>query len=769
MAYGNNPWRIEETGLLEKHGVAETIFSQGNGYLGIRGSFEEGTYAAIKGHVEGTYLNGFYESAVIRYPEIVCGLPEKNETMLNVTAAKEIAIFCDGKRLLAQPDCVGEMCRSLDLCTGIVARSYTWSSGNTVVQYRSKRLVSFKRVNICAEQITLVPQSGAIELEIKSILDGAVRNQECTDDPRIGSGLCNEVLTIDDLSVKGGHAYIVQSTQNSGMTLACATATVVEGAAGVLHAVANGTRAENRAAFRAECQKPVTITKYIAYQDTRYCPKERLVQAVSELCEQAGYAGFDCLCAEQETYLSDFWAGCDLSVQGEDIVSQGLRYNLFSLLQAVGKDGICSIGAKGLTGEGYEGHYFWDTEAYILPVFVYIRPDIARNLIRYRHDILDSAKECACACGCERGVLFPWRTIDGPECSTYFMAGTAQYHINADVALAVFRYYNATRDDDFLMEYGAELLFQTAQFWMEIGFFSEEKDGRFCINCATGPDEYTVMTNNNCYTNAMAAFNLQYAAWVYAYLQVNKLVEMAALCKRLGLKTKEVSGWRNAAENMYLPYDEKEDLFLQDDEFYARKPWDFGHVPKENYPLLLHYHPLFIYRHRVCKQADTLLAMLQLPANFTMHQKDVAYRVYDELTTHDSSLSKSIFGIIAAEIGKTQDAYGFFMDTVRDDLDDMHGNTADGLHIANMAGSWLGLVQGFGGMREQAGTLAFAPVIPQQWQGYTFRLQYCDCLFEVSVEQDGVTYRWLGGEAVQLLHRGERFVIGPDTAQFHRA
>lgn len=763
MDFGKDIWKLKEEKLPKQYALSETLFAQGNGYIGIRGSFEEGTPDSYGDHVSGTYLNGFYESAVIRYPEIAYGFPEKSQTMLNVTSAQDFMVYADGKRVWACSEATGGYYRYLDLKRGLVTRGYDWEMG--AVSYTSSRIVSFTHQNICAVRVEITPGGWGQKLEIHSILDGGVRNQECGDDPRTGSGLIGKVLETEELFVKEHLACMRQRTKDSGLHVACAVLVTAEGGSLNRRAVTD----EEKASFiitTDSSDSKIIITKYIAYQDSRYCETEHLTAQVEEMAREAEQIGWEELCREQEAYLSKFWDRSSVSVEGDAYLTQGLNYNLYSLLQSAGRDGRCNIGAKGLTGEGYEGHYFWDTEAYLMPVFIYTCPEVARELLVYRYSILEQARACARACGHERGILFPWRTIDGRECSTYFLAGTAQYHINADVALAVFRYFDATEDMDFMERYGAEILFETAEFWLDIGFYNENKGKRFCIDCATGPDEYTVMNNNNLYTNVMAGFNLRFAAEIYTEMEKNSPGVLERLRQKMGLTESAWQQWKRAAEQMYLPYDEQNGLYLQDDGFYDRKPWDFEHVPKENYPLLLHYHPLYIYRHRVCKQADTVLAMLQQPELFTAKEKENAYDVYNRITTHDSSLSKSVFGILAAEIGRTEEAYEFLADSIRADLDNMHGNTQDGLHMANMAGSWLGLVQGFGGMRTERGTLGFHPTLPSAWSGYHITVNYRGCRLRLEVTDQEVTYRWLEGKGIHIFHRDTPVTLSREHMEY---
>nr|WP_308936756.1 glycosyl hydrolase family 65 protein [Duganella sp. SG902] len=467
----------------------------------------------------------------------------------------------------------------------------------------------------------------------------------------------------------------------------------------------------------------------------------------------AAAAGFDGLRLAQEQYLADFWQQADVQIAGDDALQQGMHFNQFHLLQSVGRDGKTNISAKGVTGEGYEGHYFWDTEIYIFPFFLYSKPEIARKLLEYRYAGLPKARERARQMSHERGALYPWRTIAGDECSAYFPAGTAQYHINADIAYSIKMYMEATDDQEYLVKAGAEIVMETARIWTGIG--SYDRDGRFCINQVTGPDEYTALVNNNYYTNAMARMHLNFAASIAEQLQAQAPSEFARIAAAMALDAGEPAEWRRAASLMHLPYDSALQIHAQDDSFLSKKVWDFANTPKENYPLLLNYHPMVIYRHQVCKQADVVLALLLLSDQFSLEDKRRDFDYYEAVTTHDSSLSSCIFGIIAAEVGYQDKAYHYFMETARLDLDDTHGNTHYGVHTAAMAGTWLGVAYGFAGMRVEGGALRFAPQLPKQWRHYTFKIHFRGALLEVHVEAGRVEYRLLQGEALELSHGGE--------------
>lgn len=755
-----DPWCIRQTGFdTGSHFLHETLFALGNGYIGLRGTHEEGYAGPAGTSLDGTYLNGFYESEPIVYPEAAFGLAKTNQFMLNVPNAKGIALWLDGEPVDLLQGRLDSYERSLDFRTGILLRSLEWTapSGKRVA-IRSRRLVSFAHKHLFAIDYEVTPLNFSGTLRLLSQVDGAVKNLEAGDDPRIGSAVSGPALVQTGLEQDERFSAIVQHTHNSGFTLVSAISSTVH-ADGALRA---GRLQEGQAAgqwFELDAQQgqAVKLTKFGCYFSSRDYPEAELMARSREALAQAGAAGFEALCAQQAQYLTDFWSQADVEIAGDDALQQGMRFNQFHLLQSVGRDGKTNIAAKGVTGEGYEGHYFWDTEIYIFPFFLYSKPEIARKLLEYRYSGLEKARERARQMSHAKGALYPWRTIAGDECSAYFPAGTAQYHINADIAYSIKLYYEATGDLAYMAQAGAEIVLETARIWLGIG--SYDRQGRFCINEVTGPDEYTALVNNNYYTNAMAQMHLRFAAQMADTIRAERPADFARIALATALDDGEPAEWRRAADAMTLPYDAALGIHEQDDSFLSKKVWDFAGTPKENYPLLLNYHPMVIYRHQVCKQADVVLALLLLPDQFTLADKKRDFDYYEAVTTHDSSLSSCIFSIVASEVGYHDKAYDYFMETARLDLDDTHGNTHYGVHTAAMAGTWMGVAYGFAGMRASDGALRFAPTLPKQWQHYQFKIHIQGALLQVRVERTHAEYTLLQGESLGFTHRGERIAL----------
>ena len=464
---------------------------------------------------------------------------------------------------------------------------------------------------------------------------------------------------------------------------------------------------------------------------------------------------------KQINFLNDYWKDVDIEIKGDKCLQQAMRFNAFHLLQSTGRDGFSNVPAKGLTGEFYEGHYFWDTETYIVPFYLYNRPEMAKKLLMYRYNILEKAKINARRVKLD-GALYPWRTINGYEASGFFMGSTVQYHIDADIAYAIYQYVTATDDYQFLYNAGAEILVETARMWYSLGSYIDLRDGAFCFNEVCGPDEYKPGVNNNCYNNYMAKFNLEYALQVIDMMKDDAGDMYKELKEKVELREHELVEWKKAAENIYLPYNEKLGINPQDDSFINKNPINIDDIPDEELPLVKNWHPLTIWRYQVIKQADVILLMLLLGDKFSLEQKRANYDYYEPKTTHDSSLSPAVYSIIASEIGYYDDAYDYFNQIARLDLDDYNENTYQGVHTAGMGSAWMTMVYGFAGMRNYNGILHFNPYLPDEWDSYKFSIKFKGREILVEVKEDGVHYKLSSGDEIEIKHMGESLKVYED-------
>ena len=748
--FAYEPWTVTENGFSpENLREAESAFALANGLIGMRGNLEEVT-AGGADTIQGTFINGVFDQEPIIYGEAAYGYAKNHETICNVMDAKSLILTANGERLdMGRSNVTGHL-RVLDMRRGTLHRSFVWhTASGAVLQVSMERIVSLNRQNLAAAKLRINCTSGSTRIEIDSPIMPAQIAAGDPNDPRNAGGKDRSLKTGQRRS-EGDRISMQQFTKNSGLAICCAVSHSLSEGEGSVWEEGDGIT------WRAQCLlsagSSLDLEKHIVYTYGKDYEAMQLLDKAETECMNA--PTFAVLEAEQREYLDAFWEGAGMSIEGDDALLQGLRFNLFHILQSAGRDGLRSVCAKGLSGEGYEGHYFWDTEAYILPVLLHTQPEIARRLLEYRYSILPNARARARELGHEKGALYPWRTIDGEECSAYFPAGTAQYHIDGDIAHAVAEYYYATLDMDFMAECGTEMLVETARFFYDLGFFSEAKDGRFVINCVTGPDEYNVLVNNNTYTNRIAAETMRNAAKFIHLLEKKCPEKYKSLCEAIGYDPEEAADWEKAADLMYYPAP-KGGIYPQDDDFLMRKPWPLESIPADKRPLLIHYHGLTIYRHMICKQADLVLAMVQFGGFYTKEEKKQNFAFYDRVTTHDSSLSMAVFSILASEIGEKEKAYDYFMSSARLDLDDMQHNSKDGLHLANMAGTWNCMVKGFGGMRFEGDTIGFHPVCPEQWKGYSFRVIFRGRTIEVSVSPDGAEYKLLSGEPIEILADGE--------------
>jgi alpha,alpha-trehalose phosphorylase len=765
--YPADPWRIVESRFTSRHeGRAETIFSLSNGFLGIRGTFEEGRPSLSP----ATLVNAFHETWPIEYAEEAYGLARTGQTIVNVPDATVIALYVDDEPLFLPVARIREYERVLDMRTGVLVRELLWSTpAGKHVCIRSRRMVSLehRHLAVMTYEVTVLNHSAPITLVSKVVnRQDAIPEDEVPgrpSDPRLARSFSHRVLNGDLVEAEDGRILLGYRTTNSRMTLGM----------GVEHVVETETDADiqvtadqdlSRFVLTAHAQPgvPIRLAKYVTYQRSRSQPPRELVDRCRRTLHRAVGDGVDALLAAQRENLDRFWDRADVRVSASDEperTQQAVRWNLFQLAQATWRAEGEGVSAKGLTGQAYDGHYFWDTEIFVLPFLAYTRPRIARNLLRFRYSMLDQARQRARKLS-QRGALYPWRTINGEEASAYYQAGTAQYHIDADIAYAIRKYVDVRDDPGFLVEVGAEILVETARLWEDLGFYGD--DGEFHIHGVTGPDEYTTVVNDNTFTNLMARLNLNYAASAVRRLEAERPADYRALVQDVGLEPGEVESWERAAAAMHVPYDEERGVHPQDDGFLDREPWDLEQTPRSHFPLLLHYHPLVIYRHQVLKQADVVQAMFLLGNEFTLEQKRRNFYYYDPRTTGDSSLSAGIQSIMAAEIGDEEKALEYFTYANLMDLGDVAGNVSDGVHVACTGAVWQALVFGFGGVRDFDGHLRIDPRLPRAWEALEFSLRFQDRQLRISLRHDTERFLLEEGKPLKVRIRGQECELRAD-------
>ncbi|MER5266218.1 glycosyl hydrolase family 65 protein [Actinosynnema sp. NPDC002837] len=724
----------------------ESVFALSNGHLGLRGTLDEGEPRGLP----GTYLNGFYEEHALPYGESGYGYPEAGETVVNVTDGKVIRLLVEDEPLDMRYGRAHAHQRELDFRTGTLRRCTEWESPTgRRVTVRSERLVSLTQRAVAAIHYEVVPAED-LQLVVQSDLLANEPVENEGDDPRVAAAL-NEPLVADFAHAEDYRAVLAHHARNSGLRMAAAMDHELDVEDGVRTEIrAEGDLARFTAAVDVPAGGRLRLVKYLGYgwSAQRSVPALRAqVEAALAGARQTGWEG---LLTEQRRFLDDFWEVADIELHGDDELQQALRFALFHIMQAAVRGETRAIPGKGLTGPGYDGHAFWDTEMFVLPVLAYTVPEAARDALRWRHSTLGKARERARVLG-QLGAAFPWRSISGAECSAYWPASTAAFHVNGDVAHAVAQYVNATDDRAFERECGAEILVETARLWTSLGH--HDQHGGFRIDGVTGPDEYSAVVDNNVYTNLIAQKNLRGAA--------DACDRCPDVVERLEVTADEVRGWREAADKMLVPFDELLDVHQQNEGFTSHAEWDFEATDPDEYPLLLNRPYFDLYRKQVVKQADLVLAMHVRGDAFTPAQKARNFAYYEPRTVRDSSLSAGTQAVLAAEVGAVRLAYDYLAEAAFTDLHDLHRNVHNGLHMASLAGAWIALVAGFGGMRDHDGELAFAPRLPPGLTRMAFRMSFRGTRLAVEVEEGSVTYRIVAGDTLRASHHGEPIVVQP--------
>jgi alpha,alpha-trehalose phosphorylase len=746
------PWCLREPRLdLDVLPDTEAVLTVANGSLGVRGTLDEGEPVGMP----GTYLAGVHELRTMVYTETAAGDPESTETLVDTIDGTAVRILVDGHPLDVRTGELQHHERVLDFRAGTLRRELRWRSpAGRTVEVASTRLVSLDQRGVLALRYTVRAVERPVEVVVAS---GLVANAQQPHLPTHPSAddLLRHPLDGQEHDADGPRLTLVHRTLRTGLLVGATAFHDVTFSDQVADVECHGEAAPDHARFSVrvtlEPGQEITVAKLVAYawSDTRELPALR--DELSGALTVARHEGFDGLAARQRAILDEFWEGADVEVEGDPELQQAVRFALFQLLQATARAEGRAIAGKALTGTGYEGHAFWDTETFVLQVMTAVRPEVSRHALGWRHATLAQARDRARALDLA-GAAFPWRTITGAECSGYWPAGTAAFHVNADVADAVLRYVDATGDEAFAREAGVELLVETARLWCALGHWG--RDGHFHVHGVTGPDEYSALGDDNVYTNLMMQRNLRgAAAWVRRHPEAAEPLEVT---------TDEVAEWERAAGAVHVPYDEELGVHPQSAGFTTRPRWDFAATPDDRYPLHSHYPYVQLYRKQVVKQADLVLALFLRGDAFTDEEKlrDVAY--YEEITVRDSSLSACCQAILAAEVGLPQLAHEYVVESALADIRDPEHDSSDGLHVAALAGTWLALVCGFGGLRHTYpdgdgadGALSFRPVLPEELPRLRYRVRFRGRLLRVTVEHGSATYDLLRGDPLTVRHEHE--------------
>ncbi|EAP98008.1 trehalose phosphorylase [Janibacter sp. HTCC2649] len=730
-------WALTETRFnADDLGVTESLFSVGNGYLGLRGNYEESRDA----HVDGSYINGFHETWPITHAEEAYGFARVGQTIVNIPDAKVIRLYVNDEPLQLSTADLLDYNRTLDFRTGVLSRTLLWRTpSGTRVEVKSTRMVSLsqRHLAVMTFEVTLLDGNGPVQISSQVLnrqdlpKEGPEAKKGGIADPRKAEAFRGRVLLpkVSEGDLETGRLWLGYQCADSGMTLGLVTDHTLE-TANPYRATVHTDDDSVKMIYRIQAQQgtPITLTKLVSAHTADSVPPRELLDRCERTLDRVTEEGLQHQYAEQRSWLDGFWQRADIEIPGHPAIQQATRWNLLALAQASARAETYGIPAKGVTGSGYGGHYFWDTEIYVMPFLTYTMPYAARNAMRFRLSLLDSARTRAGELS-QKGALFPWRTINGHEASAYYAAGTAQYHIDADIAYALSQYVGATGDTEFLDREAVDIFVETARLWADLGFWRmhPNKERTFHIHGVTGPDEYTAVVNDNLYTNVLARFNLRRAVEAVEALAEGDPAAYAQMVRRTDLEADEITEWSDCAKGMFIPFDEHLGIHPQDDHFLEREMWDLANTPSSVRPLLLHHHPLVIYRFQVLKQADVVLALFLQGEDFTPEEKLADFEYYDPITTGDSTLSAVVQSIIAAEVGYQDLAYRYFLAALFVDLADRHSNTADGVHVASTGGVWSALVSGFGGFRdlgsdEHEGQFTIDPRLPVGWESLTYRL-----------------------------------------------
>jgi alpha,alpha-trehalose phosphorylase len=742
-AFGVEPWGLTETTLdLGTLAQTESVFALSNGHIGWRGNLDEGEPHGLP----GSYLNGLYEARPLPYSEAQYGLPESGQTIINITNGKLIRLFVDDEPFDVRYGQLRSHQRRLDFRAGVLTRQAEWTSpAGAQARISSTRLVSFTQRAVAAISYEVEPLEGQRRIAVQSELLANEQLPASDGDPRETAVLKN-VLQSEHTIARDSFILAVHRTARSGLRVGAAMDHLVDAPTNVL--VESHTHRDGGMVTASAVLEPgqrLTVTKFVAYAWSAERTEDAISAQVIAALTAAKQSGWDGLVSEQRAYLDDFWNRADVAIDGDEEVQQAVRFALFHVLQAGARAENRAIPAKGLTGPGYDGHAFWDTETFVLPMLTVTAPEAAASALRWRHSTLPTAMRRAQQLGFQ-GSAFPWRTITGEECSGYWPAGIAAFHINADIADAAVRYANLTSDEEFEQHEGMDLLTHTARLWRSLGH--HDAVGRFHVDGVTGPDEYSAVADNNIYTNLMAQQNLTAAADA-----AEKYPDRA---RELGISPEESAAWRDAAAAMVIPYDDALGVHSQAEAFTRHQVWDFEHTPASDYPLMLSHPYVDLYRKQVVKQADLVLAMHMCSDAFTAEQKSRNFDYYEALTVRDSSLSACTQAVIAAEVGQMDLAFDYLGEAALIDLLDLEHNTRDGLHIAALAGTWIGLVSGFGGMRYKAGTASFKPRLAEGMARLAFNVYIRSSRLNVEVTRSAAHYLLADGEPMEIVHYDKR-------------
>jgi maltose phosphorylase len=747
-----DPWRIVEKGFHKEQGkVSESLFCLSNENIGFRGSFEE-TYSGDT--LQGAYFNGLYEEHV-QDMSGYRGISNRLCFMVNCPHALKLEISVGAQELDLAHAAIEEFQRELDFKTGLLTRTFVWKlPDGRVTRFSFRRTVDMVSRERVHQQVQVTPLnwSGAVSIRFLVVAEPIHKSQKKTYWSTQASG------------GEGNTRWLVSRTTQTKMPLFTAHAVFPE-AGTSLEPVPSEHAWDLSYTVNVEEGKTASVHRTWLGDSSRD-PNESNASAQArglELLAQVE-AGFAAAAKKTSDYWAEIWKSVDIAIEGDPVNQQGIRFSMFQLLQCYsGAVPGSNIGAKGLTGEAYNGNAFWDTETYCLPFYLFTNAQAARGLIEYRHATLPQAIERAKALDCI-GACFPIATIDGTESCTLWQHASLQFQPTTAVVFAIQHYTRVTGDPSLLEEKGLELLLQASRFLASRVQYSENLKA-YGYYGVMGPDEFQMMVNHNAYTNYMGKRSLEYALEALSELEKTKPTSTQALVKRLGVTADELGKWREIAEKMFIPYSPETKLFEQHVGYFDLPHVDINAIPATDFPLYHSWSYDRIYRNDMIKQPDVLMFMLLYNGSFSHAEKLANYAFYEPRTIHESSLSPSVHSILAIELGRYQEAYNFFKFATRIDLDNYNRNTNEGLHTTALAAAWMNIVYGYGGLRSDGDKLLLNPVLPKEWQSLEFGVRARDSIVRVRLTPESTSIKTVSGPALKLNVWGKDYEIGSEGAE----
>ena len=741
------PWHVKTTKWSpEDKRLQESMTSLANENLGMRGFFEEG-YSADK--MEGVYLGGVWFPDKTRVGWWKNGYPKYFGKMINAVNFLKLPITVNGEALDLAKQTPSDFSLDLDMQRGTFTRTFTATVGGAKMRFEFVRFVSAVQKELVGQQVTLTNLSDqAVQLEVTSAIDGDVYNEDANYDEQFWDVL--------DRQASGQHALLVSKTKPNDFgtpqfTVAMKTTTLTA----LPHTTDHVADKEVANVFAGELapQTSLTVEKRTVVSTSRdFATEAELLARVDELTTSLADQSFADLLKAHEAEWQARWDKSDVKINGDEGAQQGIRFNLFQLFSTYyGNDYRLNISPKGFTGEKYGGATYWDTEAYCLPVYLGVAdPEISRNLLMYRYNQLDGAYINAQEQGL-KGALYPMVTFNGIECHNEWEITFEEIHRNGDVAYAIYNYTNYTGDKSYVLHEGAKVLTEISRFWADRVHYSQRAN-KYMLHGVTGPDEYDNNVNNDWYTNLLCQWTLKYTLEVLAEVDAEVAADLA-------VTEDEKRHWKSIVDNMYLPYDEERRIFPENDGFMDKDLVPVGEIPSDQLPLNQNWSWDKILRSPYVKQGDVIQGIWDFMDDFTPEEKKRNFDFYEQFTVHESSLSASVYSVIAADIGYEDKAVEMYERSARLDLDNYNNDTADGLHITSMTGSWIDIVQGFAGMRVRDGQLHYAPFLPKKWDSYQFRQQFRGRVIEVTVDKDGAKAELISGEPLTIDLAGEKLEL----------